>query len=117
MHIPKRYFHDRSILALIGANAALFLLAVFGVLLSVSADENPTSIIAYRDTTKIGQISGPTGDLYQFALFAIVVTTISTLLSLKLYVHRRHLSVAILGMNALLLIMNIIIFSALTRTL
>lgn len=117
MLIPKKYFHDRSVLALIGANAALFILAVFGVLLGVSAEENATSIIAYRDTTKIGQIPGPTSDLYQFALFSIIVTVASLLLSMKLYVHRRHLSSAVLGLNGLLLVMVIIIFNALTRTL
>ena len=117
MHIPKHYFHDRSVLALIGANAALFLLSTIYVLLGVNPDENPTSIVAYRDTTRIGQISGPTSDLYQFALFALIVTVASVMLSIKLYAHRRHLSVGILGMNTLLLVMTIIIFNALTRTL
>ena len=117
MHIPKNYFHDRSALALVGANMALFLLTTISVLLGVNSDENPTSIVAYRDTTKIGQISGPTGDLYQFALFALIVTVAMTVLSMKLYVHRRHLSIGLLGLNSLLLGMTIIIFSALTRTL
>jgi len=117
MHIPKHYFHDRTILALLGANLALFLLSFIGVLLGVNADENATSIIAYRDTTRIGQISGPTGDLYQFAIFVVIVTVTTITLSLKLYVHRKHLSVGVLGMNILLLVMSIIIFNALTRTL
>ena len=117
MHIPKNYFHDRSVLALVGANLALFALSTLSVLLGVDAGENPTSIIAYRDTTKIGQISGPTSDLYQFALFALIVTVGTLSLSIKLYVHRRHLAVGILGMNSLLLVMTIIIFNALTRTL
>ena len=117
MHIPKKYFHDKSILALTAANLALFLLIVFGVLLGVSADENPTSIVAYRDTTKIGQISGPTSDLYQFALFAVIVTIASITLSMKIFTHRRHLAIGVLGLNVLLLVMNIVIFNALTRTL
>lgn len=117
MHIPKHYFHDRSVLALIGANAALALLSISSVLLGVQSEENPTSIVAYRDTTKIGQISGPTNDLYQFALFALIVTTASYILSIKLYAHRRHLAVGILGLNTLLLVLCIIIFNALTRTL
>ncbi len=117
MHVPKNYFHDRSILALIGADAALFLLATVGVLLGVDASDNPTSIVAYRDTTKIGQTSGPTTDLYQFALFAVIVTVASVVLSMKLYAHRRHLAVGILGLNCLLLVMSIIVFNALTRTL
>lgn len=115
--IPKHYFHDRSVLALVGANLALFLLATINILFGVQSEKNPTRIIAYRDTTKIGQINGPTSDLYQFALFSLIVTAASIVLSIKLYSHRRHLSVGLLGLNCLLLIMTIIIFSALTKTL
>lgn len=117
MKVPKNYFHSRSVLALLAVNSALFLLSTLGVLLGVDGDENPTSIVAYRDTSKIGQISGSTTELYQFALFTVIVTVGSVVLSMKLYSHRRHLSVGILGLNVLLLIMSIIVFSALTTTL
>ena len=117
MKVPKNYFHDRSVLALLATNSALFLLATLGVLLGVDGDENPTSIVAYRATSKIGQISGPTSELYQFAVFAVIVTVGSVLLSLRLYGHRKHLAIGILGLNVLLLVMSIIIFSALTTTL
>jgi hypothetical protein len=115
--IPKNYFHDRHVLSLVGADLALFLLATLNVLLNVKPDENPTSIVAYRDTTKIGQISGATTELYQFAVFALIVTVASIVLSMKLYAHRRHLAVGILGMCLLLLVLSIIIFNALTKTL
>lgn len=117
MKVPKNYFRDRNVLALVGANFALCILAILDVVLNVDSDKSDTSIIAYRDTTKIGQIQGPTGELYQFALFALIVTVATTLLSIKLYTHRRHLSVGILGLCVLLLVMTIIIFNALTRTL
>ncbi|MBP6962317.1 hypothetical protein KBB49_02160 [Candidatus Saccharibacteria bacterium] len=117
MRIPKNYFHDRSVLALVGANLALSLIAVLSVLLGVKPEENPTSIVAYRDSSKIGQISGSTNELYQFAIYAVIVTVASLLLSMKLYAHRRHLAVGILGLNTLLLVLTIIIFNALTRTL
>ena len=116
MRVPKNYFHDRYVLALVGANAALFLLVFIGVILSIDSNENPTSIVAYRDTAKIGQISGPTTDLYQFAFFGLIVTVASVLLSIKLYNLRRHLSVGILGLNILLLVLTIVVFNAL-RTL
>ena len=114
---PKNYFRDRHVLALVGANLALFVLTVLNVLLNVNPDENPTSIVAYRDTTKIGQISGSTTELYQFALFATIVTVASIVLSMKLYNHRKHLAVGILALCILLLVMTLIIFNALTRTL
>lgn len=117
MHIPKNYFHDRSVLVLFAANAAFFLLATVSVLLGVNTDENPTSIVGYRDTARVGQVSGPTSDLYQFAVFAVIVYTATSVLSLKLYTHRRHLSVGVLAMGLLLLVMTIIIFNALTQTL
>ena len=115
--IPKNYFHDKSVLALVGANLALFMLSTLSVLLGVDVNENPTSIIAYRGTTKIGQYIGSTSELYQFAVFTFIVTVASLMLSLKLYAHRRHLSVGVLALNTLLLVMTIIIFNALTRTL
>ncbi len=114
---PKNYFRDRHVLALVGADLALYVLTMLNVLLNVSPEENPTSIVAYRDTTKIGQISGSTTELYQFALFATIVTVASVLLSMKLYTHRKHLSVGVLALCILLLVMTIIIFNALTRTL
>ncbi|HMT19366.1 MAG TPA: hypothetical protein PKD20_02370 [Candidatus Saccharibacteria bacterium] len=117
LKIPKHYFQDRSVLGLIGADLALFILSTLNVLLNVNPNENAMSIVAYRDTTKIGQIPGATTDLYQFALFAGIVTFGSIILSMKLYAHRKHLAIGILGLCSLLLVMDIIIFNALTRTL
>lgn len=117
LKVPKHYFHDRSVLVLVSVNLALFILSTINVLLGVDADENPTSIIAYRDTTKVGQISGPTSDLYQFAVFGCIVTIAAIILSMKLFAHRRHLAVGVLALNVLLLGMTIIIFNALTKTL
>jgi len=117
MKIPKNYLHDRTILVLLAVNAALFLLSSLGALFGVNENQNLTSIVAYRDVSKVQQISGPTSDLYQFAIFAVLVTASSVVLSLKLYPHRRHLAVGILALNTLLLIMSIVIFNALTKTL
>ena len=117
MKVPKKYIHDSTALALLATNSALFLLATLGVLLGVDNDENPTSIVAYRATTKIGQISGPTSELYQFAIFAVIVTVGSVVLSMKLYSRRRQLAIGVLGLNVLLLVLSIIIFNSLTRTL
>jgi len=74
------------------------------------------SIVTYRSSRAI-QISGPTSDLYQFAMFATIVTAVSVLLSIKLYTHRRHLATSILGLNVILLVLCIVVFYALTHTL
>jgi hypothetical protein len=115
LKIPKNYFHDKSILTLISANGALLLVAVASVLFNVDS-ENNVSIISYRQSRAI-QVSGPTSDLYQFAIFALVVTLVSAVLSVKFYAHRRHLSISILGLNIVSLMLCLVVFNALTRTL
>ena len=116
MNIPKNYFHDKSVLGLLGLNAALFVLAVANVLLNVDTELNSVSIVSYRSSRAI-QTSGPTSSLYEFALFAVVVTVVSVILSIKLYGHRRHLAVNVLGLNVVSLILALVVFNALTRTL
>jgi hypothetical protein len=116
MKISKHYYHDKSVLSLLAVNAAFFLLAVSNVLLNVDTEASDTSIISYRSSRGI-QVSGPTSDLFQFAIFALIVTTFSVILSIKLYSHRRHLAVSILGLNVITLILCLVVFNALTRTL
>jgi hypothetical protein len=112
----SKYYHDKSVLALLGANAALFLLAVSNVLLNVDPQMSDTSIVSYRSSRGI-QVSGPTSELYQFALFAVIVTAVCVALSIKLYAHRRYLAVTILGLNVITLLLCLVVFNALTRTL
>jgi len=114
-NIPKNYFHDKSILALMSANGALVIVTIANVLFNVDT-ENNVSIISYRQSRAI-QVSGPTSELYQFAIFALLVTVVSAVLSIKLYAHRRHLSISILGLNIVSLVLCLVVFNALTRTL
>ena len=116
MHIPKQYFHDKSVLGLIGFNAALLVLTVANVLLNVDTELNSVSIVSYRSSRAI-QTSGPTSSLYEFALFAVVVTVVSVILSIRLYGHRKHLAISILGLNVVSLLLCLVVFNALTRTL
>ena len=116
MKIPKKYYHDKSVLALLSANAGLFILSVATVLFNVDSQLSGTSIVSYRSTRSI-QVSGPTSELYQFAIFAAIVTIFSLFLSMKLYSYRRHLAISILGLNVISLVLCMVVFNALTRTL
>ena len=116
MKVPKKYFHDRSVLALLGANGALFLLAIANVLLNVDTELNSVSIVSYRSSRAI-QVSGPTSSLYEFAVFATIVTFITVFLSIKLYAHRKQMAVSMLGLNVISLVLCLVVFNALTRTL
>jgi hypothetical protein len=116
MNITKLYYHDKYILSVLAANAGLFLLTISNVLLNVDTQATDTSIVSYRSSRGI-QLSGPTSELYQFAIFALIMTTFSVILSIKLYSHRRHLAISILGLNIITLILCLVVFNALTRTL
>jgi len=116
MQIPKKYHHDKYILALLGANGALFIVAITNVLLNVDTSLNAVSIISYRSSRAI-QVSGPTSELYQFAILACISTVVMTIISIKLFVHRRHLAISVLGLNIISLVLCLVVFNALTRTL
>jgi len=116
MKLPKKLLHDKRILALLAANIALSFVAIIVVMLGVDTSESTLSIVSYRSLREI-QVSGPTSELYQFAGFAAIVTTVSVALSIKLYVHRRHLALSLLGLNIVTLTLSMVVFNALTRTL
>lgn len=117
MHIPKKYLRDKSVLSLLGVNAALFILTAAYVISNVDPGLSTTSIISYRSSQTIRQIPGPTNDLYQFAIFAFIVSLVSILLSIRLYSHRRYLAVGMLSLNIVSLLFCFAWFYHLTRTL
>lgn len=116
MKIAKNYYHDKSVLLLLAVNAGLLVLVLATVLLNVDTEASTTSIVSYRASRSI-QVSGPTGDLYDFALFGVIATTVATLLSIKLYNLRRHLAVTMLSLNVIVLALSLVVFNALTRTI
>lgn len=116
MKFPKNFLHDKWVLALLAANIALSIVATAVVLLGVDTSESPLSIVSYRSLRGI-QTSGSTSELYEFAGFAAIVTLVSVALSIKLYAHRRQLSLSVLGLNIVTLTLCMVVFNALTRTL
>lgn len=112
MHIPKQYIRDKRILFLLGFNAALFVLAAAYVVFSVDPGLNKVSIVEYRSNW-VTQGSGSTSDLYEFALFALLISVISVLLSIKYYDQRRYTALSALCLNAVCLIFCIVVFNAL----
>ncbi len=115
MHIHKNYFHDKSILSLLATNGSFAILIFIYVFLKVSnlQEQTSVSITSYRSNLSI-QTSGPTNTLYEFAIFALVVTAFTIALSVKLYSHRKHLAIGLLGLNLVSLVMCFFVFRALT---
>ncbi len=55
MHIPKHYFHDRTVLALLGVNTILVLFVVLFILLKIDPAQGSTHIVQYRANLGIGR--------------------------------------------------------------
>ena len=114
MHIPKNYFHDRTVLILLAANTLLAIFVVLFILLRIDPSEGTTHIVQYRANLGIGRFkSGSIGEFRYFALFAAVQYVFGWLLSMRLYVHRRNLTLAILSLTTFLLILTAVVSNAL----
>lgn len=116
MKIPKNYFHDKTILALLATNTVLCLFAVLFVVLRIDPAEGSTHIVQYRSNLGIGAFkSGSILELELLAVFALLQFVFSTLLSVKLYAHRRHLAVGILALSTFILFLTPVVSDALLK--
>jgi len=116
MHIPKHYLHDRTIIALLSANLILFVFAALFVLLRIDPAKGSTHIVQYRSNLGIGAFkSGSIIEIQFIAVFALIQFVCSTLLSIRLYVHRRHLAVGVLALTTFILIVTPVVTDALLK--
>ena len=114
MKIPKHFFHDRIVLILLAVNTLLVLFVVLFVLLKIDPAEGTSHIVQYRSNLGIDRFKpGPISEFRTFALFAVIEYVFSWLLSIRLYVHRRHLSLAVLALTTFLLIVSGVVCNAL----
>ncbi len=114
MHIPKNYFHDRTVLLLLGANAFLALLGSVLILLKLDSSRPDGYIIQYRANLGLRAFkSGDSGPLLGFVVFSLLVFAFHTLLSVRIYSIRKHFAIAVLAMGLLLLALSIIVSNAL----
>lgn len=116
MHIPKHFFHDKTVLVLLAVNSVLALFAVLYIVLRVDPAEASTHIVQYRSNLGIGAFkSGSTAEIQLIALFAALQYVFSWVLAIRLYVHRRHMSLVILGLTTFILLLTPIVTDALLR--
>jgi len=110
MNIPKNYFHDRTILGLLTLNTGMLLVGVLSVILRIDPAEGETFTVQYR--ASLGNLafkSGPLSEIQLFVPFFILVVVASTLLSMRLYGHRRAVATVLLGMVPFLILLGIVV--------
>ncbi len=116
MHIPKHYFHDKTVLALLILNSILVLSVVLFILLHIDPSKGSTPIVQYRSNLGIDTFKpGSVNEFRLMALFAALQYVFSWILSIRLYVHRRHLSIALLSLTTFVLVLTSVVGDALLR--
>jgi hypothetical protein len=114
MEIPKKYFHDKPVLALLSANLFLAILVTLMVLLRLSGNSGGDFIVQYRENLGLNAFAaGTVLDMLSFILFAVAILVVSTVLSLRVYELKRQLSLVVLGFGILLLVLTLIVSNAL----
>lgn len=114
MQVPKKYLHDKLILALVSSTVFLALACIVIILLRYGSNNSSSYIVQYRQNLGISSLKlGSVVSILSFTLFAPLISVINILLSLKVYEIRRQLSVVILAMGVLVIVLAIIVSNAL----
>src|SRR5882757_6080485 len=100
MASSKKYFHDHLVLLLLSVNAFLAVAGSIFILVRLSTSHGTGYIVQYRATSGINDFkTGTVVDLLSFVIFAALVLTVHTMLSLKAYQIHRQLAIAILALG------------------
>jgi hypothetical protein len=114
MNIPKKYFHDRIILLLLSILIFLAFLASVWVLFKLDSGRSAGYIIQYRGNLGISALkTGSASELVAFIAFALMILVVHVIMSVRVYLIRREVSIVILLMGVLLLLTSLIVSNAL----
>jgi len=115
--VYKALFKDRVLISLIGAGFVAAVGIVVRVMLSITQYDID---IPVRYTQFGGVDSYITGDWYthyNFAIFAVVMTLINTLIALRIYRHRRWVSISLLSLQLFIFVFLFVVSGAIIDTL
>jgi hypothetical protein len=114
MDLPKKYLHDRLVLALITLISIMTVIGISVVLLSFDISKNPTTTIAYRPSISSSSYqSGKPIDIYVLALFMAITAAGAVILSARVYPARREIAILLLGAAVFLLLLATIVSNSL----
>src|SRR4029078_6441577 len=111
MPIPKKYLHDKLILLLLSINIFLAFLCAALIFLRLDIGQGAQGYpVEYRSSLGIGALrAGGITKLLAFAGFAVLQVVVNIVLSVRTYVIKRELSLAVLAAGILLLLLAIIV--------
>ena len=108
MEVSKRFLHDRVALALMTVISILVVVGVSIILLRFDPARSTTTIVAYRQNN-FSYSPGRPIDIYAIAIFMLLISVTSVILSARIYPIRRSISIFILGTTVFLLILAAIV--------
>lgn len=115
MQIPKKYLHDKFVLLLVSANVFIAFLCIMLILLRMGVGQGSDDyIVQYRSNLGISAFkSGGLWGIVSFIFFDLLVLLLSIALSMRTFMLRRSLSMAILGLSTFLLLASLIVSNSL----
>lgn len=106
--VTKAYFEDRLLTVMSGVSLMLGLFNIFNVVLRVEQFDFKITVQYFIDDLVLGEWWG----LYKFALFAAVSTVLSLIISFRLFLQKRSLSITVLVMHQIVMIYLILVSNA-----
>src|SRR3989338_6731452 len=114
MELPKKFLHDSIVLLMITLLAVLLVVGIAVVLLRFDISKNPTTIVAYRPNVSAASYqSGKPIDIYSMAVFMAATAVGAVVLSARVYMLKRYISVFILASSVFLMILSTIVANSL----
>jgi hypothetical protein len=116
MPLPQKYFHDKFVLLLASSNVFVTFLCTVLIMLRVGVGQGSSDyIVQYRANLGIVSAfkSGDVLDIAAFALFAVLTSVVTVLLSLRTYHIHRALSIVILALGLLLVTTALVVSNSL----
>ena len=117
MATSKKYIHDHFVLLLLTVNAFLATAGVIYILIKLFSNSHSSGyIVQYRPSLGVSAYqTGSQLNLISFAVFAVLILAINTVLSYRVYKIHRQLAITVLALGVMLLSLNIIISNALLQ--
>lgn len=115
--ITKDLFQDRPLVMLAAAGFVLGVFVIIKVLLSTTQYDIDIPIKYTQFGGVDSYIAGDWFTHYNFAIFTVVILAVNLLMALRIYRHRRWVSLGILTMQLVVMTFLIIVSSAIISTL
>ncbi len=111
--VPKRFFHDKSVLLLVSINSFCLLLIIALVFFRLDFDSG-RYIVEYRSNQGLNAFrTGSVSSLLSFLVFSLAVYAFHLVLSMRVFSRRRNFAVVILALGVVLQVMAIVVSNAL----